>query len=97
MFTGLVSFRNGLLMPHNQRNSYLFSKNREGANHIQNRPESWATATDEEHLEGMRTEVTRVNPQWNAYLEKYRPKLLKRFLEERRSSIRKANRIIRNS
>lgn len=68
------------------KNSQFFNKNTEGRNHIQSRPTDWIHATDEEHWEGMLTEVNRVNPQWNAYLEKYRPSLLKKFLEERRKA-----------
>lgn len=66
------------------KNSFLFPKTYKNTYHLQNSPEYWQVATDEEHLEAMQIEVNRINPRWMQYLQTKRPHLVKQHLQNRR-------------
>lgn len=61
-------------------NSHLFPKTYKNSSHLQRNPEWWESATDDEHLEAMNIEVTRVNPMWMSYLQRKRPHLVSHHL-----------------
>lgn len=65
-------------------NSQLFPKTYKSSYHLQNNPEWWESATDDEHLEAMTIEVTRVNQYWMSYLQRRRPHLVAQHLKNRR-------------
>lgn len=54
--------------------------NGETTTHIQNRPDDWTTATDEEHIAGLLEPKRFVDPFWMAYLKTSRPHCLTTYL-----------------
>ena len=68
-------------MKKNYQNSFLFPKTFKNTGHLQFKAEYWAAASDDDHLEAMNIPVHRVNEHWVQYLQKHRPHLIKKHLE----------------
>lgn len=50
------------------------------SSHLQDHPDRWAAATDEEHVQALFNPAQFVNPCWMSYLKRERPAALATYL-----------------